>query len=215
MTKKDATLVIADDHPMLLKGLYEELTVNGYNIIGQAKDGMKALELVLTQQPDLALLDVDMPYLTGFEVIKTAKEKEVNTKFIILSFHKETEYMTQAKALHIHGYLLKEDPFFEIERCITAVCNNEIYFSTSLNRNVVFQADGTLKKLQLLTPSEVTILKLIAKKTSTNSIAENLNISVRTVEKHRSNIIVKLTLESGTNTLTNWALTNKKLIQEL
>lgn len=215
MNKTNNSIIIADDHPMLLKGLYEELVGNGYNVIGQAPDGMKALELVLTLRPNIALLDVDMPYLTGFEVIKTAKEKEVSTKFIMLSFHKEMDYMTQAKALQIHGYLLKEDSFFEIERCIKAVADNETYFSASLDKNSLFRADDELKKLQLLTPSEITILKLIAKQTSTNEIANVLGVSVRTVEKHRSNIILKMDLKSGTNMLTNWALVNKKTILEL
>ena len=103
MDKASLTIVIADDHPMLLKGLYEELMSNGYNVIGQAADGMKAFELILTEKPDLAILDIDMPVLSGFEVIKMAKEKEVSTKFIVLSFHKEAEYITQARTLNIDG----------------------------------------------------------------------------------------------------------------
>ncbi len=70
MYKKDMSIVIADDHPMLLKGLYDELTTFGYNVIGSAINGMKAFEMILTHQPDLALLDIDMPMLTGFEVVK-------------------------------------------------------------------------------------------------------------------------------------------------
>ena len=76
MTKKeDISLIIADDHPMLLKGLYKELSANKYNVIAQATDGMKALELILKLQPEIAFLDIDMPLLTGFEVVKMAKEK--------------------------------------------------------------------------------------------------------------------------------------------
>ncbi len=213
--RPNITLVIADDHPMLLKGLYEELTAKNYRVVGQAADGMRALELILTQRPTLALLDIDMPLLTGFEVIRMAREKGVSTKFIVLSFHKRLEYVTHAKALHIHGYLLKEDPFFEIERCIGAVLKGEVYFSSSFGTRALENASQDLKKLYLLTPSERAILKLIAKQASTNTIADKLSVSVRTVEKHRSNIIAKLALESGTNTLTNWALTNKKTILEL
>ena len=131
MTPKSASLIVADDHPMLLKGLYEELSGNGYNVIGRATNGMEALELILKQQPAVALLDIDMPLLTGFEVIKMAKDKGVSTKFIVLSFHKETEYIAQAKALQINGYLLKEDSFFDIERCLNAVLSGQQYFSSS------------------------------------------------------------------------------------
>jgi DNA-binding NarL/FixJ family response regulator len=210
--KKDVTIVVADDHPMLLKGLYEELTINEYNVIGQANNGVQALELILKEKPTLVILDIDMPYLTGLEVIKTVKEKKVDTKFIILSFHKEADYVAQAKQLQIEGYLLKEDSFFEIERCIETVLNGGNYFSTSFKEAVLKGAKDELQKLQLLTPSERTILKLIAQQTNTNTIADTLCVSVRTIEKHRSNIIFKLGLENSPNTLTNWSLVNKNII---
>ena len=82
MLNKDFTIVIADDHPMLLKGLFEELTENGYNVVGKAENGLIALELVLNLKPTLAILDVDMPLLSGFDVVKMANEKKVTTKFI-------------------------------------------------------------------------------------------------------------------------------------
>lgn len=212
---KDIRIVIADDHPMLLKGLQEELVTKEYDVVSAVSNGMQALEAILTLQPNVALLDIDMPLLSGFEVVKMAKDKGVHTHFIMLSFHKESDYVTQAKALQIQGYLLKEDPFFEIERCIEAVLKGELYFSKSFDSNILNSASQDLKKLQLLTPSESTILKLIAQRMATNDIAENLFISTRTVEKHRSNIIGKLGIEGGTNQLTNWALTNKNIILEL
>ena len=122
----NCTIVIADDHPMILKGLYEELTSNGYTVVGQGTNGLEALELILRLKPTLAILDIDMPFLTGFEVVKTANTKKVETKFIIQSFHKGGDYILQAKALKISGYLLKEDSFTEIELCIKAVFNNKI-----------------------------------------------------------------------------------------
>lgn len=215
MQKQEISIVIADDHPLLLKGLNEELIANGYNVVGQATDGMNALELILRLRPTIALLDIDMPFLTGFEIVKMAKEKEIPTNFIILSFHKEVSYLSQAKALHINGYLLKEDSFFEIERCIQAVAEHQTYFSASLDPLALHGANEELKKLTMLTSSEVTILKLVARQTSNVNIASHLCVSVRTVEKHRSNIIAKLALENYTNTLTHWAITNQKVIQEL
>ncbi len=214
--KKNVSTVIADDHPMILKGLYDELTANNYNVVGQATNGMKALELILTHNPTIALLDIDMPLLTGFEVIKMAKQKEVDTKFIILSFHKENEYISQAKALQINGYLLKEDSFSEIEECIKCVLNNEVYFSHSFVPASLASVSEDLKKIKYLTSSEKTILKLVAQHMSSNEIAEKLFISIRTVEKHRSNIIMKLEIENTTsNALTNWAYLNRNVIKEL
>ncbi len=212
LSKKDITIMVADDHPMLLKGLFEELSAHEYHVVGQANNGLQALELILKEKPKLAFLDIDMPFLTGLEVIKTAKEKQVETKFIILSFHKEADYVAQAKQLQIQGYLLKEDSFFEIERCIETVMNGGTYFSASFDDTALKGASNELQKLQLLTPSEKTILKLIAQQTNTNTIAETLCVSVRTIEKHRSNIIAKLNIDNTPNALTNWALVNKNVI---
>ncbi|MEP2936394.1 MAG: response regulator transcription factor [Gilvibacter sp.] len=213
--KKDFNIIIADDHPMLLGGLHKELEDHGYRIIGKADNGMRALELILKKNPEVALLDIDMPMLTGFEVAKMAIEKGVDTKFIMLSFHKETDYVVQAKTLQIHGYLLKEDSFFEIERCLQAVVSGDTYFSKSFTSDALEFASQEIKKLSLLSASELVILKLIAQQKSNLEMAEKLKVSVRTIEKHRSNIIDKLDLEKGTNVLTNWSLVNKKTILDL
>jgi DNA-binding NarL/FixJ family response regulator len=214
--KSNISIVIADDHPMILKGLYDELTTNHYRVVAQATNGMQALEAILTHNPDIALLDIDMPVLTGFEVIKMAKQKAVDTKFIILSFHKENDYISQAKALQINGYLLKEDTFSEIEECIHEVLKGNICFSRSFAPSSLATVSEDLKKIKLLTSSEKTILKLVAEQMSSSEIAEQLFISIRTVEKHRSNIITKLDIENTTsNALTNWAYLHKNSIREL
>lgn len=213
--KKDTTMIIADDHPLLLKGLYDELTVNGYNVIGQATNGTDALHLILTLSPKLALLDIDMPIITGFDVIKMAREKGSKTKFIILSFHKESAYIAQFKSLDIQGYLLKEDSFNELENCIATVLEGKEYSSPSIDTFLIQNASHELRKLRMLTPSEITILKLVANQETTATIADSLNISSRTIEKHRSNIIAKLDLEKVSNSLGNWAVVNKNIIMEL
>jgi DNA-binding NarL/FixJ family response regulator len=215
MNSKDSiTIIIADDHPMLLNGLYGELADSGYNVLGKALDGMQALKLVLEQEPMIALLDIDMPLLTGLEVVKMAHEKNVATKFVLLSFHKESIYISQAKSLNIDGYLLKEDSFMEIEKCIQAVLSGKCYFSSSFDTAVLEAANTEIKKLQRLSLSELKILKLIAGQNSNGEIAALLNVSIRTIEKHRSNIIFKLELLPETNVLTNWALVNQKNIME-
>ncbi len=211
----NCTIVIADDHPMILKGLYEELTSNSYTVVGQGTNGLEALELILKLAPTLAILDIDMPFLTGLEVVKTAKEKNIDTKFIIQSFHKEADYVMQAKALQVKGYLLKEDSFDEIERCIKAVLNNEIYFSASFDNNFLQNTNEELQQLKLLTSSEITILKQISQQITTNEIADGLGVSARTIEKHRSNIINKLNLKNESNSLTSWAILNRNTILSL
>jgi len=212
---KDISIVIADDHPMLLKGLKEELTLNHYNVIGEATNGIEALELIIKLKPSIAILDIDMPFFTGFEIVKLVKEKKIPTKFIIQTFHKDLNYISQSKLLNIQGYLLKEDSFLEIEKCIKKVVKNKVYYSPSIKKYSLKSASKEIQKLQLLSPSEITILKLIAKQISTNDIAQNLSVSPRTIEKHRSNIISKIEISNSTNTLTNWAINNQNIITSI
>ena len=212
MVDKDFTIVIADDHPMLLNGLYEALVSNGYHVIGKAQNGTEALQLILELKPTLVILDVEMPFMTGFEVVKHIREKNIPTKFIVQTLHKNLDYITLALSLKIEGYILKEDPFVAIETCIEKVLNNESYFSDSIDNNALLNAANEFKNLKLLTPSELVILKLISKQASTNVIAESLFVSSRTIEKHRSNIIDKLGLKGENHSLSSWAIVHAKII---
>lgn len=213
--KKDIKIIVADDHPMLLNGLINELELHEYKITGKAKNGEEALQEILYKKPDIAMLDINMPILNGFEVIQKAKEGKSTTKFIILSFYKEPEYIIKSKELHINGYLLKEDPFDEIEKCIQIVLSNKSYYSSSIQTASTYTFNDELDTLTQLTSSEKTILKLIADQKSNSEISSILSISKRTVEKHRSNIIHKMDLIGGTNSLTNWVLLNKQVIMSL
>ena len=122
----------------------------------------------------------------------------------------------QAKSLQIDGYLLKEDSFEEIEACINSVMSDEIYFSKSFESESLKTVSEDLKRIQYLTQSEKTILKLIAKQFRSTEIAEKLFVSVRTVEKHRSNILTKLELENTkSNSLNIWAVAHKEIIKEI
>jgi DNA-binding NarL/FixJ family response regulator len=212
MNNKDFTIVIADDHPMLLNGLYEALTSHGYNVISKASNGIEALQLILEHHPTLAILDVEMPYLSGFEVVKKVKEKKGDTKFIMQTLHKTTDYIELALALKIEGYLLKEDSFEEIESCIKTVLANETFFSNSIENSALLNATKEFGKLKILTPSEMVILKLISQQSTTKDIASSLHVSIRTIEKHRSNIIEKLELKGESNSLTLWAIKHTSTI---
>lgn len=212
INKKETTIVIADDHPMLLRGLLDELVTNGYNVISHCINGTMALEKILNLTPTVAILDIDMPNLSGFEVVKMAKEKGTLTKFIMYSYHREPEFILQAKSLQIDGYLLKEDPFIEIEKCIDTVTNGGEFFSTSFDEKKIKDVSVEIQRLKWLTPSEMTILKLVAQQKSNKEIADILSVSVRTVEKHRSNIISKMWDSEHSKPLNAWAIVHKKLI---
>lgn len=207
MPKKNK-IIIADDHPLLLKGLTEELISNNYNVIATAEDGKKALALILKHKPDIAILDIQMPLLSGFDVIKKCENKNINTKFIVLTSHKENRYVLKAKTLNISGYLLKDEPFDEIEKCILVINNGGTYFSSIFKAVYENQISPELEKLQNLSPSEIKILQLISQNKNTKDIAESLFISVRTVQKHRTNIIAKL----NTNNLLDWTKVHKELV---
>lgn len=209
------TLFIADDHPLLLKGLFDELKSHNYDVIGTATNGASALEMISSNSPDIAILDIEMPLLNGLEVIKKCKEKGISTKFIILTSYKESQFIFKAKSLNISGYLLKDEPFEELQKCINAIKNNKTYFSTTFNNIFENKVSPEIAKLKLLSPSERTIIRLIAQGKTSNEISELLFISTRTVQKHRTNIINKLDLDSSADALKVWATSNIELLSTI
>jgi two-component system nitrate/nitrite response regulator NarL len=202
---KKISLFVADDHPLLLKGLVDELKDYNYDVIDTAENGAIALDKIMELQPTIAILDEEMPRLTGFEVIKKCIEKQINTKFIILTSHKEKAFIYQAKKLNISGYILKDEPFNELHNCIQSVNKGVPYFSTVFTSVFDDEVVPQLKKIKLLSPSERTIVRLIAQEKSSKEIGEQLSVSHRTVEKHRANIIKKLGLVQEKDILTVWA----------
>ena len=204
-------IVVADDHPMLLKGLRDELLTQGYNVLEGASNGAKALDLISSQHPDIAIIDISMPLLNGFEVINKCTEKGLKTKFIVLTSFKEKGYVIKAKKLNISGYLLKDEPFIEIKRSIQAVMRGEFYASKVFNEIIKTEISPQIERIRLLSPSERTIVRLIAQNKSSKEIADLLTISYRTVQKHRSNIIAKLDLPSDSDALSQWISNNKDI----
>ncbi|MFT5761789.1 MAG: two-component system nitrate/nitrite response regulator NarL [Polaribacter sp.] len=207
------SILVADDHPLLLKGLRNELLELGFNVLEGATNGAQALEIIVSEKPTIAILDISMPLLTGFEVIKKCKEEASETKFIILTSYKEKGFVLKAKKMNIDGYLLKDEPFQEIKKCIQAVLKGQFYATSAFDEIFKNQVSPELEKIKFLSPSERTIIRLIANKNSTKQIASILSISTRTVEKHRSNIISKLDIPSGTESLSKWVHKNKDLIE--
>lgn len=206
----NTSIVIADDHPLMLRGLTDFLVSKKFNIIGSATDGNSAYNLIVKLKPEIAILDIRMPHKTGLEIAEACKKNNLNTKIILITFDKEEELYDQAKAFNVYGYILKEFAIEEIEICIEHVINNKPYFSEEiasyLNHNIQEQKP---KALELLTKSELKITKLISENKTSHDIAEELTISVRTVDKHRSNIVAKLGLDNKPTSLSIWANLNK------
>ncbi|HLT50232.1 response regulator [Aequorivita nionensis] len=204
MSNTTPSIIIADDHPLLLKGLSDFLIEKGYNLVGSGKDGREAYNLITKKNPDIAILDIQMPYMSGLEIAQQCKGLDLDTKIVLITLHKEKDLYQKAQELNIFGYILKEFALEEIENCIKTVTEGAPFFSDKIKEliGVVFVDDG---ELNTLTPSEKKILKLIAQDKTNKEIASQLFISYRTVEKHRSNIITKLNIEPKTNSLLIWA----------
>src|SRR5690554_3621795 len=126
------TIIIADDHPLLLKGLSDFLIEKGYNLIGSGKDGREAYNLIVQKDPDIAILDIQMPYMSGIEIAQKCRSQDIETKIVLITLHKEMELYQSAKELNIFGYILKEFALEEIETCIETVKTGKPFFSTQL-----------------------------------------------------------------------------------
>lgn len=215
MFKKNISIIIADDHPIMLNGLQQELQQAGYNVLATATNGTSALEVINLHQPNIAFLDIEMPFLNGFEVVRRLKDLQSKTLFIMMSYHKEKGFVVQAKNIGVNGYLLKEDSIEDIELCISEVIKGNIFYSKSFEDNFEVLVDEELRKINLLTSSERTIIRLIANQKTSLEICEILSISKRTVEKHRTNIISKLDLKSKNDTLSTWIKSHKEIVKSL
>jgi two-component system nitrate/nitrite response regulator NarL len=206
------TIVVADDHPILLKGLRDELLNLGFDVFEGATNGAQALELIVSKKPTIAILDISMPFLTGFEVIQKCNTQSLKTKFILLTSYKEKGFVLKAKKMNISGYLLKDQPFSEIKKCLEQVLDGKFYSSSMFDEVFENEVLHQVAKIKFLSPSERTIIRLIGQKKSSREIAEILSISSRTVEKHRSNIISKLDLSSASDSLNVWVKENQELL---
>jgi DNA-binding NarL/FixJ family response regulator len=213
------TIVIADDHPVFRRGLRMIIQSDQQlRIIAEADDGKAALELINQSTPDVAVLDVNMPEMTGFEVVRELRKTKLATEFIFLTMHKDEAMFNTSMDLGVKGYLLKESAVEEITEGIKAVAAGENFISAALatflfnrsRRNATFVA--AKPTINDLTATERRVLKMIADDKTSREIAGQLSISVRTVERHRQNICDKLEIH-GSNALMKFALANKEQLQ--
>ena len=200
------SIIIADDHPLILKGLRDFLTEKGYTVTGSAKDGIEAYDLIVKYEPDIAILDIRMPLMTGLEVAKKCESQKFKTKIVLITFEKSIRLYQEAKTLNVFGYVLKEFALVEIENCIKAIQNNSFYYSPEIEDFMTGQKEAI--DFSFLTPTEKKILRLIAQNKTAKDIGEELFISNRNVEKHKSHIIKKLNIEPTQNSLLIWAKEN-------
>jgi len=205
-------IVIAEDHTILREGLRSLLSSNPeFEIIGEAEDGRQAIERVEKLKPDLILMDLSMPRMNGMDAIREIKKHCPGTKVLVLTVHKTEEHILSTLDAGADGYVLKDATHGELVMALQSVLGGKHYLSPGISEKVIEgYLDGrrTLKTTTpwgTLTQREREILKLIAEGYKNSEIAGYLYISVKTVEKHRANLMKKLNLHN-TSALTAFAI---------
>ena len=210
----EITVLIADDHPIFRKGLREIITSEpSLKLVAEAEDGARALQMIRSQLPQVAVLDVDMPQQDGITVARTIKEEGLSVAVVLLTMHRNERFFNAALDLGVAGYVLKDSAVSEIVSAIRAV-NAGHRFVTPLLTDYLLNRRGAQTQaeagtgLATLTDAERRVMKLIAEYKSSQEIADELFISIRTVDRHRANIANKLDLK-GAHALLHFALEHK------
>src|SRR5262245_1455212 len=190
-------VILADDHVLVRAGLRALIeSLEGVEVIGEAGDGREAVDLALRLHPDIALLDIAMAGLNGLDAASRLRDDAPSTRVIILSMHSDDTYVRQALKAGVTGYLLKSADAAELQTAFEVVSRGDIYLSPSVSTRVARafgNADAAAQSpLELLTSRQREILQLIAEGRTTKEIAFTLNISAKTVETHRAQIMERL-----------------------
>jgi len=212
--KSPARILIADDHTILRAGIRSLLDkVPGFQVVGEVGNGKDAVYQAGQLKPDLVLSDLSMPKTNGTEAIQHIKSRYPDIKVLVLTVHKTEEHVYAALKAGADGYLLKDDTSEELINAINNVIAGKIHLSPSICNDVVmgYLADSDKEKIpssiDILTTREREIMKLIAEGYRNKDVAEYLSISLKTVEKHRSNMMKKLDLHSSSS-ITSFAIKN-------
>jgi DNA-binding NarL/FixJ family response regulator len=191
-------ILIADDHALLRAGVRSLLqAIPDFEVVGEASDGREALHLVETLRPHVLLMDISMPNMNGLMAAQKISVEFPDVHIIILSMHTNDEFVGQAIQNGVAGYLLKNAEAAELEFAVKAVAGGETYLTPSVSKRMMGEYVDLLNgkpaaKGNLLTPRQTEILQLIAEGRSTKEIAGDLQISVKTVETHRAQLMDRL-----------------------
>jgi DNA-binding NarL/FixJ family response regulator len=192
-------VLLADDHVLVRAGIRALLEkIPNVEVVGEANTGREALELVRSKLPNLVLMDIAMTELGGLEALPRVTKDFPTVKVIILSAHANEEYVIRALREGASGYMLKDSATTELELAINSVIQGKIYLSPSISRTVIDdylqRVGGPVSPLEQLTPRQREILQLLAEGESTKEIAYKLDISVKTVEAHRLQLMERLNI---------------------
>ncbi len=210
-------IVIADDHQIVRRGLRQTIEADAaLKVVAEAGDGQAAFEQIAALLPDVAVLDVDMPKLDGLEVARVVAEQNLPVEIIFLTIHSEEALFHHALDLGAKGYVLKDSAADDIVSAIKTVVAGRYFTSLSMtsyllargeNRNTLEAPRRNL--IDKLTPTELRVLKMLADYKTSKEIAQELNVSPRTIEAHRANMCQKLDLH-GSHALAKFAVKNRQ-----
>ncbi len=210
--KPEIKILIADDHPIFRAGLRQVIERDTLiKVVAEADNGQAALDCLPGSGASIALLDVDMPLLDGFQVTQAIREKRLPVQVIILTMHKDERFLNAALDLGVKGYLVKDSAATEVINCIRAVNEGGEFVSPQLTSLLLKRSRGAASLLEQkpglesLSPTERRVLQLVGQYKTSKEIAELLCLSVRTIEFHRAKICEKLELK-GAHALVKFAV---------
>jgi DNA-binding NarL/FixJ family response regulator len=215
-TERSVRIVVVDDHAIMRDGLSALLSNElGFEVVGTAGDGREAIGVVGEAKPDLVLIDLSMPGTDGTEAIRVIKRQHPAIRVVVLTFHKEDAHIHAALHAGADAYVLKDDGRNELLSAIRNAAVGKSYLSPSVCKRVMAgyvqsrttDDSGLAPSWELLTAREREVLKLIAEGQKTREIAAYLSLSVKTIEKHRSNLMRKLDLHNVSE-VTTYAIAN-------
>jgi len=193
-------VVIVEDQTAIREMLAEVLRHDpNFEIVGQAGDGQVAYQLILDSKPDVLVLDARLPVLNGLELLRRVTKQVRNLRILIFSGHENPVLIREMLEAGAHGFVEKTAGLIELKKGLETVANGGTYFGPAVSgllRNVVANPSVTTTTKDFLTPREREILQLVAESFSTKEIAQKLNISVKTVDNHRTNLMRKLDLHN-------------------
>ena len=213
--RTEIRIVIADDHPLVRDGLRRAIEAHAnFTVVAETGDGLTALDRIQSLNPDVAVLDIDMPVMSGFDVARALREQGLATAVIFLTIHREEDFFNEALDVGAQGYVLKDSAVSDIVTGIKAVAAGEHFTSPAMTTYLVKRTRRASEfrrskpTINDLTPTERRVLQLIADYKTSKEIADELGVSHRTIETHRTNISTKLEIR-GSHSLMKFALSHK------